>query len=353
MNSPENFQNYSSELNADEIFSILPSQATLEQAKTFLAARNLSYSAGSWSFMIEQRIKPAIVEGKLSLVEIADLLAQAEEHGKQHVLLYKLNPKNTASIFSPGHVAAICASEPKFPPFNQRRIIDIPEKPTIVEIREDSAGDEAAIVVKSIEKRYVRDENSFKQWEDGGKLYTSVDTRPYRAANVVRIRKSGLCEVRIHSHMDAYEYEIEARGLLNSLDPLIAASVCNPYSLRGARHYVCDPKHRKSAMEVFDLKHTEHLDLTDGRLRPSVSGPGFSMLTNTAITEAMDAFQRSEGTVQRAGLNVRPGKFLRRGLNLGLSGADNEFFLTAKITRAEYEYVLETVLEAIDAMASK
>ena len=153
--------------------------------------------------------------------------------------------------------------------------------------------------------------------------------------------------------MDAYEYEIEARGLLNSLDPLIAASVCNPYSLRGARHYVCDPKQRKSAMEVLDLKHTEHLDLTDGRLRPSVSGPGFSMLTNTAITEAMDAFQRSEGTVQRAGLNVRPGKFLRRGLNLGLSGADNEFFLTAKITRAEYEYVLETVLEAIDAMASK
>lgn len=353
MNNPETFPDTFSEIDADKIFSILPSQSTLEQAKTFLAARNLSFSAGSWGFMIDQRLKPAINDGQLSLIDIANFLAEAEEHGKQHVLLYKLKPHLIEKIFSNQYLASVCNETARFPAFNSRRVVDIPNDPTIAEIRKDSLHKEETLLIKRIERRYVRDENSYREWEEGGKLYTSVDTQPYRAANVVRIRKSGLCEVRIHSHMDSYQYEIEAIGLLNALDPLIDASMFNPYSLRDARHYVCHPNHRKKAIEVFDLKHTEHLDLSDGRLRPSVSGPGTSMLRNTAVTDAMDAFQKSEGTVQRAGLTVRPGRDLRRGLNLGLSGADNEFFLTAKVTRAEYEYVLQTILDAIEAMSTK
>jgi hypothetical protein len=50
---------------------------------------------------------------------------------------------------------------------------------------------------------------------------------------------------------------------------------------------------------------------------------------------------------------VRPCKELRRGINLGLSGADNEFFLTAKITKSEYEYILKSILNALTAMNPK
>lgn len=303
--------------------------------------------------MINHRLKPALESGSISLLELADFLAASEEHGRQHVLLYKISTKETKRLFETDHITETCNSDPKFPRTNSRSIVDVPDQPTVAEVREDTVSGLNSIVIKTVEKRYIRDEGSYKEWEQDGKLYTSVDTRPYRAANIVRIRSDGLCEVRIHSHMDSYDYEIEARALLSSLEPLLDASKFQPYSLRDARHFVCEPKHRTDAMRIFDLKHTEHLDLTDGRLRPSVSGFGGSMLKNPSLTAAMDAFQRSDGTVHRAGLNVRPNGELRRGLNLGLSGADNEFFLTAKVTQSEYEYVLGTILYALKAMAKE
>ena len=303
--------------------------------------------------MINNRLRPALDAGEITLMELADFLASAEEHGKQHVLLYSLRKNDTDRLFKPGYISSVCASEARFPDFNSRSIISIPNNPTIAEIRSDSVAGEEAIIVKVIEKRHVRDENSYKEWEEAGKLYTSVDTRPYRAANVVRIRRSGLCEVRIHSHMNAYEYDIEARALLNSLDPLVHSAKLSPNSLHDARQFVCEPTHRKKAMGMYDVKHTEHLDMSNGRLRPSISGAGASMLSNPGLVGAMDAYQKANATVHRAGLTVRAGMTLRRGLNLGLSGADNEFFLTAKVTRDEYEFVLETLLDAVETMATK
>lgn len=349
MNKQYDIANLASDVSAQQIFEFLPSQATLEQAKTFLAARNVSFSSGSWDFMINQRMKPALKDGTISLPDLAGFLSETEEHGKQHVLLYKIRNQELKRILDTSYLEHFCATEDRFPSFNTRSIVGVPEKPVISEVRTDGK----AIVIKVVEKRLVRDESSYREWEENGQLFTSVNTRPYRAANVVRIHPDGLCEVRIHSHMDAYDYDVEARALLSNLEPLIDSTKFTSYSLRDARHYVCDPAHRASAMKTFDLKHTEHLDLADGRLRPSISGPGSSMLSNNSLTASMDAFQEAEGTVHRAGLNVRACSELRRGINLSLSGADNEFFLTAKITKSEYEYILQSILNALKAMSPK
>ncbi|AUQ48376.1 hypothetical protein PhaeoP83_00052 [Phaeobacter inhibens] len=353
MNKHSELPQLSEDVTAEQIFEILPSQATLEQTKAFLSERKMSFSGGSWQFMINQRLKPALEQKKITLPELMNFLSSAEEHGKQHVLLYKANKTEVSRIFNTNHIESTCFDSEELPPFNSRSFVGIPKLPTVSEVRKDFIGSEEAIVIKIVEKRHIRDESSFKEWEQDGKLFTSVDTKPYRAANIVRISESGLCEVRIFSHMDAFEYETEARALLNSLSPLIEGSNFKPYSLRQARHYVCDPKHRASVAKVFDLKHTDHLDLANGRIRPSVSGFGNSMLDNPTVTAAMDAFQSSEGTVHKAGLNVRPNGVLRRGLNLGLSGADNEFFLTSKVTREEYEYVFRSLLDAVASMAEK
>jgi hypothetical protein len=298
LNKQDNAANLASDVSAEQIFELLPSQATLEQAKTFLAARNVSFSSGSWDFMINQRMKPALQYGTISLSELAVFLSESEEHGKQHVLLYKISKRELKRILDPNHLKHICSTESRFPRFNIRSIVDVPENPVISEVRTEGT----TIVIKVVEKRLVKDESSYREWEKNGQLFTSVNTRPYRAANVVRIHQDGLCEVRIHSHMDAYDYDVEARALLSNLEPLIDSTKFTSYSLRDARHYVCDPAHRASAMQAFDLKHTEHLDLADGRLRPSISGPGSSMLNNPSLTASIDAFQKAAGTVHRAGL---------------------------------------------------
>jgi len=353
LNKHSDLPHLSEDVTAEQIFKFLPSQATLEQVRAFLSAREMSFSGGSWDFMINQRLKPALNQGKITLPELVEFLSSAEEHGKQHVLLYQANKVEINRLFNTNHVKSTCLDNEEFPLLDSRSFIGIPKLPMVSEVRKETVKGEAAIVIKVVERRHVRDESSFKEWEEDGKLFTSVDTKPYRAANVVRIRKNGLCEVRIFSHMDAFEYEIEARALLNSLSPLVESSNFKSYSLRQARHYVCDPSHRATVAKIFDLKHTDHLDLANGRLRPSVSGFGNSMLDNPSVTAAMDAFQSSEGTVHKAGMNVRPNGVLRRGLNLGLSGADNEFFLTSKVTRDEYEYVFQSLLDALAAMVQK
>lgn len=345
---PSGFAQFSS----DDIFELLPSQATLEQAKIFLASRGLSFSAGSWDFMIKERLRKHLKEGSISVFDLAEFLGECEEHGRQHVLLFKASKKERLRIFSDGFVESICKKEPRFPNFNERSVVKVPSAPTISEVRESIVEGQRCFIIKVIEKRHARDEKTYKEWEEGGRLFTSVETQPYRAANIVRIREDGLCEARVFSHADAYAYEIEARALIKLLTPMLDHTEYQNFTLRDARHFVCDPRFRPKAKEIFDLKHTEHLDNSDGRLRPSVSGPGRSMLENDGITKAMDAFGASGSTVHRAGLTLKRREPLNRGLNLGLSGADNEFFLTAQVTKIEYEYVLKTLLSAIEDMKS-
>lgn len=55
------------DVTAEQIFKLLPSQATLEQARLFLAGRGLSFSAQSWAAMIDQRLKPALNRNEISL----------------------------------------------------------------------------------------------------------------------------------------------------------------------------------------------------------------------------------------------------------------------------------------------
>ena len=334
----------------ETVLTLLPSQATLEQVKTFLASKGLSFSAGNWETMIDQKLRPAYSAGKISLNEFADFLASVEEHGKQHVLLYKCNAKLLNSLFATDHVKQVCNTESRFPMINVRSIVDMPSTPTIVEVRNDVTKRGNAIVAKVVEKRHLLQESTRKEWEENGRLMTSVETRPYRAANVVRICEDGICEIRIHSHSDAYAYEMEATVLVNSLEPLIGYSDLVSMSLLDARNFAVDPRFRTEAKRLFDLRHTEYLDLADGRLRSSVGGMSQSMLDNVAVTSAIDAFQKEDSSVHRAGLRLKKVEGLRRGLNLGLSGADNEFFLTAKVTTEEYETVLNLLLTCMTKM---
>lgn len=247
---------------------------------------------------------------------------------------------------------SLCAQEDRFPALNTRSIIDIPAQPIIAEVRLVGSTDDQQIIIKYIEQRYIRKEDTFKEWKQDGKILTSYDLVPYRAANVVRISRSGLCEVRIHSHSEAFDYESEALAQLENLAPLLSKSEFRPFSLAKARKFLCDAAHRKDAREIFELRHTEHFDLGDGRLRTSVGGLSSSMLDNKAVTDAIDAFQKSESTVHRAGFSLKECREIQRRININLSGGDNEFFMSAKVTRSEYEYALHQILACSKKMSA-
>lgn len=333
----------------DDVFSLIPSQATLEQARDFLRRRNLEYSAGSWSDMISRRLQPKYEEKKISKAELVNFLCDAEEFGNQHVLLYQAPLVSIQDWLNESNLRSRLASDHIFPALNERNVIDLPSANVIAEVRKDQSIFGECLVVKQIERRYVRMLETTEEWAEGEYLHSRVKTEPYRAANIVRVHPNGICEVRIHSNSDNSSYDLAARGLLRAIGPLVDFDKLKEFSLEKVRAYIWEPKHREEAKSRFSLRSSEHLDGKDGRLRPSSSSRTVSMLDNDDLVRALDAYSGS-ASVHRANLTLKPIEELKRGLNVNLTGADNEFFITAKATREEYEYILATILNAHEAM---
>lgn len=347
-NNSDNFPNSDLEI----ILSVLPKQATLEQAREFLKMKGLAHSAGNWPDMIESRFKAYHDSKQLSVDEISNFLGESEEFGKQHVLLYTADKKILNIVFDQGKLKAALLSDRRFPELNKRNIVSLPDKATIVEVVQSAGPFGKTITIKIIEKRHHTIPNEAVEYEEDGYLIRKVPTEPYRAANIVRIHENGLCEVRIHSHSQAVDYSIEATGVIRSLAPVINERFLTPFSLEEARSYIWTPAHRDSAKAKFTVRASEHIDGNEGRLRPSISGIDMSMLDNPGLVGAIDSFHNSTASVQRANLFVKPSELLNRPISLNLSGADNEFFLTARINRAEYDHILKVIIASCEAMKS-
>jgi hypothetical protein len=71
------------------LFPLIQNAGTLEHARRFLKSRDLPFSAGSWKEMLETRLERYLEDGKLTEADIASLLGTIEEHGRQHIFLYK------------------------------------------------------------------------------------------------------------------------------------------------------------------------------------------------------------------------------------------------------------------------
>jgi hypothetical protein len=136
------------------LFPFIQSAGTLEQARLFLKSRNLPFSAGSWKQMVETRLQRNLDDGKLSEADIASFLGTVEEHGRQHVFLYK--SAHVDHLFSMASLRRLLAKSSQLPSLNEPRVAELPELPVISEIREDRRGKERAIVAKVVETRYRR-----------------------------------------------------------------------------------------------------------------------------------------------------------------------------------------------------
>ncbi|MBW0370579.1 hypothetical protein [Ensifer adhaerens] len=334
----------------DTALHLIQVQGTLEQVGEFLKARQLEHSAGSWRDMIDRRLKPMIESGKLKPNDVLELLRETEENGNQHVLLYDILPgKNTNALFATD-LRKKLQSLKDFPDVDDPQIIDMPETPTIVEVREERYNGENTIVAKIVEKRVAQRRASAEV--RGTQYVVTYDQSPYRAVNVVRYFERGFAEVRIFSHQEAVSYSGQADGLLKKLAPLASPFVWRPYYLNNLKNAFWDATQRETIKARFGLRHSQHRNADGSKLSAAVVNSQMSMFDDPSLLQGIDGFNSARNDVDcdRASITVKPlngSNF--RPVNVVLhgdtNGSPNEFSIGSRLTRDEYEHVLSTILE--------
>ena len=277
-------------------------------------------------------------------------MREVEEHGGQHVLLYRLGRNdNFGNLFDQGEVEKRIALLSDWPPVGEASFVNLPPKPTIVEIRRDKKGPYSSLIVKIVEERIHRRRKGTE--EDKGDFIVRYKQEPYRAVNVVRISSDGTAEVRIFSHKEAASYEAEAMGLLQRLAPLVPIGKWESYSLSKLRDNLLDPKKRNEMKRHFKLRHTQQRDANGNRLQAAVGALSSDIYEAHGLIGSLDLFGNPENAshCDRASIYLLPHNSVGREIAVVLhgdtNGQPNEFSIGARVTKDEYEYMLDSLLK--------
>ncbi|TIQ99469.1 MAG: hypothetical protein E5X36_08780 [Mesorhizobium sp.] len=326
------------------MYGLIKRQGTLEQVGNFLRSRDLPHSGNSWTQMVENRLKVAVAEKKLSDLDLLELLRQTEEHGSQHIFLYTLIPGRKIDKLFNGDFPKILSTA-KFPALGTVSLVDMPEKPTIVEVRTDVVDGVKSVVFKIVEKRSTLDKVS--DTTKNGQFIVTYNEVPYRAVNVMRIIEDGRAEIRLQSHSDSISYSGIASSIFTILDGVVNRLDWKDDKLDKFKEALLDEKRRKAIMSRFGLRHTQHTNTDGTRLTAAAGFPGASMYDDTDAVASVDRFLAKKGHAHcdKASVTVRKGAGLKRDVGLIVGGEANEFAITSKVSRAEYETILRTVIE--------
>jgi hypothetical protein len=113
----------------------LKANTSIQVVSNFLKDRQLASSAGSWEVLINQRILPAAKVGNLSREDIVNLLRSVEEHGRQHVLLYKVQRHVAQQLMSEERVTAALRKFDLLSIYESPKIVGLPNGQVLVDVR--------------------------------------------------------------------------------------------------------------------------------------------------------------------------------------------------------------------------
>lgn len=293
--------------------------------------------------MINSRLKPFAVDGRLTEVDLVELLRQTEEHGSQHIFLYDLvSGQSVANLFN-GGLPAILASA-GFPALGTTSLVDMPVTPKIVEVREEF-GSQRAVVFKIVERQTTLE----KETDVGvpGKVVITYNEVPRRAVNLMRIREDGFAEVRIQSSADAISYVGNAEAVFSILKPVVSRFDWRDANLDKFKANLLDGAKRTLLQTIFGLRHTQFSNTVGTRLSAAAGPIGSSMYDDEEGVASLDRFLQKKGDAhcERVTITMKRHGPMERSVGLLVTGEANEMAITSKVSKIEYEYIIGKILE--------
>lgn len=327
------------------LFSLIERATSIAVVRDFLKSRGLQHSAGSWEELRTKRVLPAYDEGKISLADLHELLRSTEGYGRQHVFLFKCPEDRAALLLADDRIQRVLAenniSEVGFDPL----VVDLPEQPTLVDVRTAVINGVKTVSIKEIEKRTSKKLTSQVDDTTAMTLTKVYSYENQRVINVARLWANGLLEVRIASRDNSTQYKDDLNKLCYRLRSIFPRSEFKDISLGALKKNLWEKR-----VELQGLVKFSTYTLRDDE--------GMTLRANTAVnTDDLAGSERiakslaefDAGSTYCSDSNVYF-KIVERDetlkeIHVLLNGEINEFAVTAAITEEEYEFVLRQVLE--------
>ena len=317
--------------------TLLPNLTSLSVVSEFLKSKGVPHSAGSWEEMRDKRLLPYLHSRKITLAEIIRLLGEAEEYGRSHVFLYSAKRKDVEACLEKQNIRSLCQKLGHATVLTEALIVDLPQKPTLTEIREETIDDQRRWVFKIIEAR--REKQFVSERTEGDRIIKEWVLKDVRAVNVARLHASGFLEVRIQSHLNSTKYEADLRRMLLILKDFLPPKFFLPFSLAKAKGQLWEQRDSlKKKIRFSDSTMTNQFGTT---LIASTGAEEADLFADSGATGSIDHFLGHGAHCDSSNVWWRPleGQS-NREIHMLLSGLNNEFAITANCTKLEYEYVL-------------
>lgn len=332
---------------AETLFGLLKTATSQTVVKDFLRTKGIPISAQNWDDLYEKRIEPALAEKKISVKDLRELLQQVEEFGKQHTFLFKCSPDRAKGLLNPTRIAAIAQAEGLAGLFTNPLDLDLPEQPTIVDIRlhrPDPQKLPASLTIKVVESREIRRLFSEERDAESGQFVKRYATTKKRAVNIVHLDHTGLLEFRIASQDNqAKKYAELLHALKSKVRKLLPDEGFEEVSLRTAKNRI----HSDRKVYAEELRYSTSTARNEFGVMMQIasSNTDENLSSDEGSMNALDHFVARNGEVTGANIYVKlPDSDPPRELRLLISGERNEFAVTVACSAGEYEYVRGKVI---------
>jgi hypothetical protein len=330
-----------------QIFKLLKQTSSIGVISGYLKSKGLVHSASSWDELFTKRIEPAFLKNEISLEELLELLRNAEESGRQHVFLYKCKQTTAVELLDRQKVRKALVAKQMAGLLGSPLLLDLEDisKAQIVDVRwtTTNKGVDVSMTVKIVAHRHVNELSSTVTNADGSilKLFTPVKRR---VVHVFRLHRDGTLEVRIASHATSTRYEEDLRHLRDMVEFLIPAANFKPISLTKAKERLwVDWEALSDRVRFVDstLKNDEGY-----MLRGISSSEGGNIKSNSATTESLEMFRKSDGYCDAQNIYFLPcGEPPKpsKQTHVILGGAIHEFAVPANCSHIDYEHVFDEI----------
>lgn len=327
------------------IFELIKQSTSQKIVKDFLESKGIPKTFANWDDLYLRRLVPALEEGKIQVHDLRQLLQRVEEHGKQHIFLYKCDADRAASMLSEQRISKIAKESGIDALLSQPKDLYLPDSPEVVDIRlkkiyEPKAG--MSLTIKVVETRYIRSLVSDTTNISAGEAIKRYSIEKKRAVNIARLHENGLLELRIASRDNTKKYIEDVNTLFSKIRLFIPRLEFNNVSLSTVKDKLV--KNKDSLVDVR-YSHSSAKNDYGCVMQIATSSQEDNLTTDTGSMAAMDSFLEEDGFVTGANVYLMiPNSSPKREIHVLLSGENNEFAIPISCTPEDYDYVLGKVI---------
>lgn len=323
---------------AATIINLLSQITSLSVVSDFLKSKGLTSSASGWKELQEKRILPAIESGNLSLDELKNLLSTSEEHGRQHVFLFKTSPETAATFFNWDKIKENLRKYGAETVIDKPRLLNEPDEMQISEVRFNNE----YVLIKFIETKISMESLGTEQ--EGDILKKIYQIHKERGVNVLKLHQDGLLEIRIGSHRSSGGY----------VKPLKAfTAIANDFFTMASFSYLSVSKLKNNLWDKREelegkIRFTNWTLKNDfgNRLHASSASIKDDLRSDEGLQSSLETFIESDAYCDATNLYFLEGdegKLPSTEIHVLLSGESNEFAITKHCDQEDYKYVLSEI----------